>query len=173
MEKTSVIKIQPYHAPCGELLLGSFGDELCLCDWQNEKRREKIDGRIRRMLWAEYEVGMSEVIACAASQLDEYFARKRKSFDIPLHFVGTAFQKQVWNELPNIPYGETLSYAALAERLGNPKAVRAVASANGANAISIFVPCHRVIGNHQQLTGYAGGLAAKKMLLDLESCITA
>ena len=101
--------------------------------------------------------------------MDEYFARKRKTFDIPLLLVGTEFQKSVWQELQNIPYGKTLSYGELSQRLGEPKAVRAVAAANGANPISIFVPCHRVIGRDHKLTGYAGGLAAKKELLELEA----
>lgn len=90
-------------------------------------------------------------------QLDEYFARQRKTFDIPLVFTGTEFQNSVWQELLDIPYGKTVSYGELAKKLGNPKAVRAVAAANGANPISIFVPCHRVIGgNHKwSVTGEA------------------
>ncbi len=105
------------------------------------------------------------------AQLDEYFSRKRTAFDIPLAFIGTDFQKAVWNELLNIPYGTTISYAKLSQRLNNPKAIRAVAAANGANPISIFVPCHRVIGSNHKLTGYGGGLAAKKILLELEAGI--
>lgn len=101
-------------------------------------------------------------------QLDEYFAKERKEFDLPLMFVGTGFQKSVWNALLSIPYGKTESYGALAARLGRPTAVRAVAGANGANAISIIVPCHRVIGSDHSLTGYGGGIEAKKYLLELE-----
>ena len=86
--------------------------------------------------------------------------------------VGTDFQKKVWNELLKIPYGKTVSYGELARRIGVPKAVRAVAAANGANAVSIFIPCHRVIGGDGSLTGYAGGLAVKKLLLDLERKIS-
>lgn len=163
------ILIQYYQSPCGELILGSFGDRLCLCDWVNEKRRTIIDKRIQKSLDAGYETGSSEVIAKAIIRLDEYFARKRETFDIPLLLAGTDFQKSVWQELLNIPYGKTLSYGELSRRLGNPKAVRAVAAANGANPVSIFVPCHRVIGSDRKLTGYAGGLAAKKGLLELEA----
>ena len=101
-------------------------------------------------------------------QLDEYFAKKRKEFDLPLMFVGTEFQKSVWDALLSIPYGKTESYGALAARLGRPKSVRAVAGANGANAISIIVPCHRVIGSNHSLTGYGGGIEAKRYLLELE-----
>ena len=89
-------------------------------------------------------------------------------FDIPLLFVGTDFQKRVWKLLLKIPYGQTISYGTMAEKLGNPQAIRAVANANGANAISIFAPCHRVIGSNNSLTGYGGGLNAKKYLLQLE-----
>ena len=100
--------------------------------------------------------------------MDEYFGRKRTAFDIPLFFAGTDFQKTVWKELLNIPYGMTLSYGDLSRKLGNPKAIRAVAAANGANPISILVPCHRVIGSDRKLVGYGGGIPAKKILLELE-----
>lgn len=164
-----MIQIQYYQSPCGELILGSYKGKLCLCDWQNEERRRLIDERIQKGLQAQYIEKESETIANAITQLDEYFNHKRKTFDIPLLFIGTDFQKSVWDELLHIPYGTTVSYAGLSERLGNPKAIRAVAAANGANAISIIVPCHRVIGSNQKLTGYAGGLPAKKLLLELES----
>ena len=94
------------------------------------------------------------------------------TFDIPILFTGTDFQKKVWHKLLEIPYGQTLSYGEMTKRLDIPNAVRAVANANGANAISIFVPCHRVIGSDRSLTGYGGGLAAKKYLLELESIAT-
>lgn len=166
----NTIQIQYYQSPCGELLLGSYGDQLCLCDWrQKEERGKTIDARIQKGLQAQYVMGESEIMAKAITQLDEYFDGKRKIFDISLLLVGTDFQKSVWNELLNIPYGKTESYASLSQLLGNPKAIRAVAAANGANAISIFVPCHRIIGSNHKLIGYAGGLSAKKYLLDLES----
>jgi methylated-DNA-[protein]-cysteine S-methyltransferase len=107
--------------------------------------------------------------AQAALQLTEYFANARRTFDLPLAPVGTVFQQQVWQLLCDIPYGETVSYSIIAQRLGNPKAVRAVGSANGKNPISIIVPCHRVIGANGTLTGYAGGLARKSLLLRLEN----
>ena len=161
---------QYYQSPYGELLLGSFGDKLCLCDWMlNEKRRVPVDKRIRQALHADYEEGTSEVIARAIIQLDEYFACKRTIFDVPLLAVGTEFQRTVWQELQNIPYGKTVSYGELSRKLGNPKAVRAVAAANGANALSILIPCHRVVGSNHTLIGYAGGLAAKQGLLALEA----
>lgn len=168
MHKKNIIKTRRYESPCGTLLLGSFDDKLCLCDWQVEKHRDHVDRRLKRVLNAEFEDGTSDVIEEAVTQLDEFFAKKRQAFSIPLLFVGTDFQKAVWRELLTIPYGETISYGDMARRIGMPKAVRAVANANGANAISIFAPCHRVIGSDSSLTGYGGGLAAKKMLLELE-----
>ncbi len=94
-------------------------------------------------------------------QLDEYFARERRDFDLPLLAIGTVFQKNVWDALLKIPFGKTSSYQQLARDIGNANAVRAVAAANGANAISIIVPCHRVVGSNGNLVGYAGGLKAK------------
>ncbi len=164
-----IIKTKGYESPCGTLLLGSFDNKLCLCNWQEVKRCNRVDRRLKRVLQAEFESGTSGVIEKTVLQLDEFFAGKRKVFNIPLLFVGTDFQKRVWNELVKIPYGGIVSYGELAKELGIPKAVRAVANANGANAISIIVPCHRVIGSDHSLTGYGGGLTAKRVLLDLES----
>jgi len=105
----------------------------------------------------------------AARQLDEYFARRRTRFDLPLDMdCGTEFQRAVWQELQAIPFGHSASYAALAQRIGKPRAVRAVGAANGRNPLSIVVPCHRVIGASGALTGYAGGLERKAYLLTLE-----
>ena len=171
MKEKNVIKTKRYESPCGVLLLGSFGDKLCLCDWQVEKHRSHVDKRLKRILRAEFEEGTSEVIEQAVLQLDEFFAGKRREFDVPLLFVGTHFQKTVWNELLKIPFGKTISYGEMAQRIGLPKAVRAVANANGANSMSIFAPCHRVIGSDRSLTGYGGGLAAKQMLLELEGVL--
>lgn len=169
MYKKNIVKTKRYESPCGTLLLGSFNDKLCLCDWQVEKHRDHVDKRLKRVLQADFEDSSSAVIEKAIVSLDEFFAGKRKRFDLPLLFVGTNFQKRVWNELLKIPYGKTVSYGEMASRIGMPRAVRAVANANGANAISIFVPCHRVIGSDGSLTGYGGGLAAKKKLLELET----
>jgi len=163
------IKITRYLSPVGEMMLGACGDGLCLCDWATNNRREIIDRRIQQHLKSKYEEGTSEVIERAIGELDEYFSGVRHSFDIPLVFTGSEFQCAVWSELMKIPYGTTISYGELARRINKPKAVRAVAAANAANPISILVPCHRVIGSDHTLTGYGGGLAAKKSLLDLET----
>jgi methylated-DNA-[protein]-cysteine S-methyltransferase len=107
--------------------------------------------------------------AAVATQLTEYFAGTRRTFDIPLALEGTPFQREVWTALLDIPYGSTTTYGELARRIGRPAAVRAVGAANGANPIPVIVPCHRVIGSNGTLTGYGGGLPRKKMLLELES----
>lgn len=169
MKEKKRIVTRTYESPCGTLKLGSFGDKLCLCDWQVEKHRNHVENRLRRILDAEFEEGTSAVIDNAIAQLEEYFNGKRQEFDIPLLFVGTDFQKKVWNQLLSIPFGKTTSYGEMARQIGMPKAVRAVANANGANSISIFAPCHRVIGSDHTLTGYGGGLAAKEYLLKLEN----
>lgn len=167
-----VIITRLYDAPCGTLRLGSIEDCLCLCEWIGVgKNRDSADIRLCRMFDADFVEGTSEVIEKAVAELEEYFAGERREFDIPLRFAGTDFQKRVWNALLSIPYGKTVSYGEMAREIDVPKAVRAVANANGANPISIFVPCHRVIGSDHTLTGYAGGLAAKEYLLKLENAI--
>lgn len=171
MKGINKIITKKYESPCGTLMLGSFENRLCLCDWQVEKHRYHVDNRLRRILEAEFLDGTSAVIDKAIAQLNEYFAGQRQNFDIPLLFVGTDFQKKVWNTLLTIPFGKTISYGEMACLTGTPKAVRAVANANGSNSISIFAPCHRVIGSNHTLTGYGGGLEAKEYLLKLEKAI--
>lgn len=114
-------------------------------------------------------VSVPEVLTEAVSQLTSYFNGTRQSFDLVLNPVGTPFQKRVWKALQDIPYGETVSYKELSIRLGDVKAIRAVAAANGRNPLWIIIPCHRVIGTDGSLTGYAGGLYRKKWLLELEN----
>lgn len=167
------ILIHYFRTPVGEMILGSFEEELCLADWRYRRMRTTIDKRIQKGLIryasdAEFKEGDSEVIELAKAQLNEYFRGKRTSFDVPLRMVGTDFQKRVWNALIDVPYGTTSTYVALTELVAEKTAIRAVAGANGANAISILIPCHRIIGSSGELVGYAGGLPAKKKLLDLE-----
>ncbi|MCK6523688.1 methylated-DNA--[protein]-cysteine S-methyltransferase [Myxococcota bacterium] len=109
------------------------------------------------------------VLAAAAAQLQEYFAGTRRAFELPLAPQGTEFQRRVWAALQEIPYGETITYGALSRALGDPLATRAVGLANGRNPIGLIIPCHRVIGQRGALTGYAGGVARKRWLLDHES----
>lgn len=163
------ISIQYFKSPFGELILGDYEGSLCLCDWRYRKMRESVDKRLQEGLNATYFEEDTELLNHTKTQLAEYAAGERTEFDIPLLFVGTDFQKTVWEELVRIPFGNTESYLRLSQKLGNEKAIRAVASANGANAISILVPCHRIVGSQGELTGYAGGIPAKKKLLQLES----
>ena len=149
-----------YPSPIGQLYLISNGHALVGCYFENawsSKSDESKEGR-------------DDVLDLVVSQLDEYFNKKRKMFNLPIELNGTEFQKAVWKSLLQIPYGETCSYQKQAESIGNVKAVRAVGSTNGKNPISIIIPCHRVIGKNGSLTGYAGGMENKKHLLALESC---
>lgn len=152
-------------------MLGSFKNKLVLADWRYRKMRAQIDQRIQKDLDTNYVKEETEISNLTIEQLDQYFQGKRQRFDIPLQFVGTDFQQKVWQALTEIPFGKTLSYKQLSEKMNNPLGIRAIANANGANAISIIVPCHRVIGSSGQLVGYAGGLAAKQKLLQLENVL--
>jgi methylated-DNA-[protein]-cysteine S-methyltransferase len=165
------IKIQNYHSPLGDLILGSFENKLCLCDWFHRTNRAAIDTRLRKGLNAEFSEEKDQVIEMAVFQLEEYFQGRRRIFKLPLLMIGSDFQKKVWQALLEIPYGKTETYAALSERLKNPLGIRAIASANGANALSILVPCHRVIGADGKMVGYAGGLRVKKKLLLMEGAL--
>lgn len=162
------IYTQQYKSPFGLLLLGEFENQLCLCDWVYRKQRSAIDSRLQKDLNTAFEEHETSFLQEVKTQLDEYFSAKRTGFDIPLLTIGTDFQKSVWEMLRTIPYGTTQSYLQLSRKLGNEKAIRAVATTNGANALSVIIPCHRIIGSNGELVGYAGGTEAKKKLLQLE-----
>jgi len=130
--------------------------------------RDTIDNRLKKGLNAHFIEKDDNILQETRKQLQEYFTMQRKEFDIPLLTVGSDFQKSVWEGLVKIPYGSTNSYAQLAKNIHNEKAVRAVANANGANAIAIIIPCHRIIGSDGSLTGFGGGIPLKKKLLELE-----
>ncbi len=149
-------------SPVGRLTLVASSAGLAAVLWENER-----PGRVRLDIAAED--ARHPVLVDTQRQLTEYFAGRRTVFDLTLDFHGTAFQQSVWRALLAIPFGETRSYGEIARQLGNPAAVRAVGAANGRNPISIIAPCHRVIGADGQLTGFAGGLGAKRTLLALES----
>lgn len=162
------INIQHYQTSYGELMLGSYENQLCLCDWKNRKSRTAIDNRLLKNLSAKFVEKTDHILMETQKQLDEYFNHQRRTFDVPLLTIGTNFQKSVWSSLLKIPYAKVSNYLQLAEDISNKKAVRAVANANAANAISIIIPCHRIIGSNGKLVGYAGGLTAKESLLKLE-----
>ena len=136
-----------YSSPVGQLKLQCTDDHLKAVLFMNEEMESQNDEH--------------PVLRKSVQQLDEYFSGQRKEFDLPLQQTGTDFQQKVWQLLLQIPYGKTISYNELSKRYGDVKAIRAVASANGRNNLAIIVPCHRVIGSNQSLTGFAGGLWRK------------
>ncbi len=162
------ICIQYHKTKIGELILGSFEGKLCLLDFNYRKMRNAVDNRIKKGLNADFFEEDSEIIEKTRTELDEYFKENRIEFDVPIQMVGTDFQKSVWKALLKVAYGTISTYLQLAKDINNEKAVRAVAGANGANAIAIIIPCHRIIGSSGELVGYAGGLPTKKRLLTLE-----
>jgi methylated-DNA-[protein]-cysteine S-methyltransferase len=146
-----------FQSPIGRLLLTSDGTALTGLYMEPSRKAQSTDG------WTE-DAAVAPLPA-TLRQLTEYFGGTRRDFDLPLRMQGTEFQKRVWRELTEIPYGQTWSYGELAKRIDNPSASRAVGLANGRNPISILVPCHRVIGADGSLTGYGGGLDRKRWLL--------
>ncbi|MFO7772867.1 MAG: methylated-DNA--[protein]-cysteine S-methyltransferase [Dehalococcoidia bacterium] len=162
------INIQYHKTGIGELILGSFRGRLCLLSFGTPHIRQTVNRMIREGLDAGFVEQDDEVLERTREQLDEYLGGIRREFDIPLLLVGTDFQRSVWNELLQVPYGATSTYLQIARAVGNEKAVRAVGSANRANPIAIIVPCHRIIGSDGELVGYGGGLSVKKRLLKLE-----
>ncbi len=146
--------------PIGDLLLAGDDEGLSMIGFPKGKMRRDPEPD-----WIFNEKPFVE----AVRQLEEYFAGKRKEFDLPLHLSGTEFQVRVLEELRRIPYGRTTSYGAIAKQIGRPKAMRAVGAANGRNPIPIVIPCHRVIGSSGDLTGFGGGLDTKAELLRLEA----
>jgi methylated-DNA-[protein]-cysteine S-methyltransferase len=156
---TLVFKHMP--SPVGRLKLVAGDAGLVAILWEDDH-----PDRVR--LGAMRETADHSILAETESQLGDYFAGRRQTFSVPLAFRGSAFQKQVWEALLTIPFGETRTYGAIARQIGRPSASRAVGAANGRNPISIVAPCHRVVGSNGALTGFAGGLAAKQHLLDHE-----
>lgn len=152
-------------SPVGPLSIAADGRGLRAIEFRDNRHP------VRR--GEDWRAGDSLVLRRARAQLDEYFAGRRRGFDLPLSPQGTPFQLSVWHALATIPYGQTLSYAGLASRLGRPGAMRAVGAANGRNPLPIVLPCHRVIGADGSLTGFGGGLPTKQFLLKLEGALPA
>lgn len=167
-EKT-VLNIVRFTSPVGPMFACASKKGICLLEFTDRRMLETEFKDLRKRLNAVILPGENPHLDHVQLEMKEYFAGKRKTFTVPLHTPGTDFRKSVWDILMKIPYGETRSYKEQAVALGNPKAVRAVASANGHNRIAVIIPCHRVIGSDGSLTGYGGGLHRKKWLLDLES----
>lgn len=163
-----MITITRIPTPLGPMLAGATEKGICLFEFADRRMLETQLSRIRKIFKAELISGSNRHFDVLNEQMEEYFAGKRKKFTFPLVIDGTPFQEKVWKALLKISYGETRSYLDQAKMIGNPKAVRAVANANGDNRIAIIIPCHRVIGSNGKLVGYGGGLWRKKYLLNLE-----
>ena len=158
-----MIRYQYIDSPVDPLLLAADERGLRLIEFHTPRHPMS-----RLADWSE---GDNAVLQAARVQLDEYFSGTRTQFDLPLAPQGTPFQTEVWHTLATIPYGETISYAQLAQRVGKPTAMRAVGAANGRNPLPIVLPCHRVIGADGSLTGFGGGLPTKQFLLELEGAL--
>lgn len=161
--------IQYIDTPVGRMKAGATDEGICLFDFEYRRMIDAIMKRIFNGLGStEFVEANHPHIDTLRQQVGEYFEGSRKEFDLPLHLIGTDFQKKVWKGLMEIPYAETRSYEKQSIFLGDMKAIRAVAGANGENGIAIIVPCHRVIGKNGSLTGYGGGLHRKKWLIEHE-----
>jgi methylated-DNA-[protein]-cysteine S-methyltransferase len=157
-----------YESPVGRMILASYEGELVMTDWYYRKQRELIDKRISKFLNADPICQIDPLLLESERQLKAYFKGRLKVFDLPIKPCGSEFQKSVWIKLNEIPFGQLSTYKQLAIELGSLESIRAIAAANGANALSLLVPCHRVVGSDGSLVGYAGGLVAKRKLLSLE-----
>jgi AraC family transcriptional regulator of adaptative response/methylated-DNA-[protein]-cysteine methyltransferase len=169
----TVMHLVRFTTPLGLMVGCATAQGVCLCEFTDRKILETEFKQLQKLLNAVILPGPNPHLDGLQSQLAEYFAGQRQTFSVPLHTPGTAFQQLVWQALQQIPCGQTRSYGQQARLLGRPEAVRAVASANGSNRVSILIPCHRVIAENGNLTGYGGGLARKKWLLDFEQKQTA
>ncbi len=166
---TANLIFKEVKTPIGEMIFGSSEKGLCLLDFKYRKSFPRILNRIKEYFGDFITYGTSPVIELAEKELTHFFKGDLKVFTIPLDIRGTDFQLQVWNALLQIKYGRTVSYLDIAKKIGRPKAVRAIANANGQNGIAVIIPCHRVIGSDGSLTGYGGGITIKKKLLGIES----
>ena len=165
---TEQIYFKRMLTPLGPMLAAATEQGVCLLEFADRRMLETQLRRLARRLGTAVTPGSTSILEQLEAELGEYFSRVRRKFSVPLVTPGTAFQQEVWQVLRGIPYGKTWSYADQARALGRPEAVRAVARANGDNAIAMLIPCHRVVGSDGQLTGYGGGVWRKRFLLDLE-----
>lgn len=163
------VHVTEIETPIGAMLAAASDTQLVLFEFPHRRMIDTQLARVRRAVGCELEPGESPVFEQLRTELDEYFAGHRRDFTVPLHAPGTPFQMRVWSELRRIPSGTTTTYARLADAIGKPNAVRAVARANGDNRIAILIPCHRVIGSNGELVGYGGGLWRKRKLLGIEA----
>lgn len=167
-ERATLAYVDRVVTPLGPMLVAATDEALCLLKFVDRRMLPRQVERIRGRMGVVFTPGRNEVIAHAEREIEAYFQGRLEWFTVPIEMSGSDFQRAVWNELLAIPTGETRSYADIAAAVGRPTAVRAVGTANGANALAIVIPCHRVIGADGRLAGYGGGLWRKQRLLDLE-----
>ncbi len=168
MQTIKTLAAQIFTTPIGKMLGGFSENALHFLEFTDEKSDKNLIDFYEQKYSAKIIFVATKLSTQLTDELQAYFTKNLKSFTLPVAFVGTEFQKNVWESLQSIKYGETISYSEQAKGIGNLKAVRAVAAANSLNPVAIVVPCHRVIGKNGSLTGYAGGLHRKQFLLDLE-----
>lgn len=166
-----IIYQKTIQTPLGEMITCAVDQGICLLEFTDRKNIEKQFKALSKTLKAEIVEKEHLHFQQLEEELQEYFEGKRSQFNVPLFITGTEFQEKVWQLLREIPMGETRTYKQQSEFLGNPKAIRAVGTANGINKIAILIPCHRVIGSSGELVGYAGGIWRKQKLLELEKAI--
>ena len=168
MPNGPIVLLGRITTPLGPMVAGATENALVLLEFADRRMLKQQHRTIRKRLDAILLPGTNDVIKTVQRDMNAFFSGTLKAFTTPLQVPGTAFQKMVWRELADVPYGTTTTYGALAKHIGQPSAVRAVAQANGANRIAIMLPCHRIIGKDGKLTGYGGGLWRKRRLLELE-----
>ncbi|HET9948057.1 MAG TPA: trifunctional transcriptional activator/DNA repair protein Ada/methylated-DNA--[protein]-cysteine S-methyltransferase [Longimicrobiales bacterium] len=168
LDGATLVRVTRVATPLGPMLAGATDDALVLLEFVDRRMLEAQIARLRSRLGAVFAPGTNAVLEKVERELGAYFRGALAEFTVPLRLAGTPFELEVWEELRRIPYGETRSYAGLAQAIGRPAAVRAVGRANGCNALAVVVPCHRVVGADGRLVGYGGGLWRKQRLLELE-----
>lgn len=156
------MRFRRYASPVGNLLIAEEKETVTYCLWEDTSDEQLT------ATWQEDKLQQSALMTETCRQLTEYFAGRRKTFDLPIQLNGTPFQRLAWNSLQQIPYGETISYAELARLMGHQKAARAVGNANHHNPLMIIIPCHRVVASNGKIGGYAGGIDRKTWLLERE-----
>jgi AraC family transcriptional regulator of adaptative response/methylated-DNA-[protein]-cysteine methyltransferase len=166
---TDKIVYRDIPGPLGDMIAGATDRGVCFLEWHDRGGVERIKQRVEKRYRIKPTSGNNNYLDKLEQEIAQYFAVKLEEFTVALDIKGTPFERQTWDQLLAIPYGKTLSYGEMADRLGKPHASRAVGRANGANYIAIVIPCHRVIGTDGGLGGYGGGLRRKRYLLDLEA----
>ena len=167
-KEPEVIHMTEFVTPLGAMLAGATSEGICVLEFSNRIRLEREFTDLQKILNAVMLPGRNQHLDQLENELTEYFDGSRKTFTVPLHIPGNAFSQFVWKTLQEIPYGKTCSYKEQADKMNNPKAIRAIAAANGKNRLAIIIPCHRVIGSNGSMTGYAGGIDKKIWLLRFE-----